>query len=407
MAGSDFKNKSLKEKAKQGGNLAVMGFFVVAGVIMVVSWFGPGKTGAKKEGNLFKGRSGAQVKKETAKKETFQEKDNPSLFTADVDIKAYVTRLEQQYSETTTKVDKLTEKLVSLETTLKNVEKNQAFTGEKLLGLDEKIEKKINTSLQQAGVSQEGSLLGDIGLGAAGTQKPAPGLQLEIADIGEVRGPSKEYVYLPAGSFCEGTLITGVYALANAGTLVPVLIMLDSAYVGPNKSKIPLKGAFVQGKAMGEMVSKRAIIQVIALSTVQNSDKVFETEGNLGYVAGEDGILGVPGKPVSMAASMVTLGFMSGFTAGMSEALAQAETTSTTSESGQVARNVTGNIGQYGAFSGLARSASDLSEYLAKKRDQLVDAIMVKPGAKVIVVMQKGMVIDGLEKNSYRSGHID
>ena len=107
-----------------------------------------------------------------------------------------------------------------------------------------------------------------------------------MAKVGEInieeKTPQKRYVYLPLGSFVKCTLLTGVYAPANESNPLPVLISVDEAFYGPNNTRIPLKGAFAIGKAVGDVVSKRAIIQIVSFSFVLPNGKVFEHEANLG-----------------------------------------------------------------------------------------------------------------------------
>ena len=55
-------------------------------------------------------------------------------------------------------------------------------------------------------------------------------------------------LHVPAGSFGEATLLTGVYAPIT-GEPLPVLLRLDAALIGPQRSRVPLRGAFLVGTA--------------------------------------------------------------------------------------------------------------------------------------------------------------
>ena len=141
---------------------------------------------------------------------------------------------------------------------------------------------------------------------------------LEMAKVGEIRtedNPKEKerYAYLPLGSFVKCTLLTGVFAPTNESNPLPVLISVDEAFYGPNNTRIPLKGAFAIGKAIGDVVSKRAIIQIVSLSMALPDGKVFEHEGNLGYLAGEDGHLGIEGTVIYNTGRQLGLNFLSGF----------------------------------------------------------------------------------------------
>ena len=227
---------------------------------------------------------------------------------------------------------------------------------------------------------------------------------LEMAKVGEIKieekVPGKRYVYLPLGSFVKCTLLTGVYAPANESNPLPVLISVDEAFYGPNNTRIPLKGAFAIGKAVGDVVSKRAVIQVVSFSTVLPDGKVFEHEANLGYLADADGRLGIQGELIYNTGKQLSLNFLSGFLAGGSEALSQAETSTVTGAYGQTSKNVTGNTGRYSMFSGLANSAQGMSSYYQKQLEAMIPAVKIEAGKKVVLVIQKGVQIEGLEVTS-------
>ncbi|MFA5276300.1 MAG: hypothetical protein WC417_05360, partial [Candidatus Omnitrophota bacterium] len=91
------------------------------------------------------------------------------------------------------------------------------------------------------------------------------------------------------------------------------------------------------------------------------------------------------------------LNFLSGFLAGGSEALSQAETSTVTGVYGQTFKNVTGNTGRYSMFSGLANSAQGMSSYYQKQLEAMIPAVKIEAGKKVVFVVQKGVQIEGLE----------
>lgn len=225
--------------------------------------------------------------------------------------------------------------------------------------------------------------------------------------IAPVRGViNKKYdVYLPIGSFCKGTLLTGVYASVDVNSPLPVLITLDEAFYGPNNARIPLKGAFALGKAIGDINSQRALIQIIAISYVQPDGKVFEKEQEIGYVTDRHGELGIHGQLVHSTGKALALAFMGGFMAGGSSALADSEQTSVSGRFGNVERNVTGDAGKYAMFSGLSKSAAELSQYYDKQTQNIIPAVHVPSGTSINFVVQKGVMIDGLLRRDVN--HID
>ena len=332
-----------------------------------------------------------------------------------VDTKSYVSRIEKQYYDISSKFDSLNERIGAFENNAQELRKNQSQISKIVVDLDKRVTDTLtqNTGLTKKGLERgqstgsiEETLLSPLSM----SQLAGKTINLEMAKVGEIKieekAPGKRYVYLPLGSFVKCTLLTGVYAPANESNPLPVLISVDEAFYGPNNTRIPLKGAFAIGKAVGDVVSKRAIIQVVSFSTVLPDGKVFEHEANLGYLADDDGHLGIPGELIYNTGKQLSLSFLSGFLAGGAEALSQANTTTVTGY-GQTSTNVTGNTGKYSMFSGLANSAQGMSSYYQKQLEAMIPAVKIEAGKKVVLVIQKGVQIEGLEVTSSNFSSLD
>jgi hypothetical protein len=346
-------------------------------------------------------------------KATGNDKD-VGVLVGSVDTKSYVSRIEKQYYDIASKFDSLSERMGALEKNTQDLRKNQSEISKIVIDLDKrqaatltKDTSSIKRSLEQG--QSPGSLesLAPLSL----SQPARQAMNLEMAKVGEIRPeektPGKRYVYLPLGSFVKCTLLTGVYAPANENNPLPVLISVDEAFYGPNNTRIPLKGAFAIGKAVGDVVSKRAIIQIVSFSTVLPNGQVFEHEANLGYLADNDGHLGIPGELIYNTGRQLSLDFLSGFLAGGAEALSQAETSTVVGAYGQTSRNVTGNTSRYAMFSGLANSAQGMSSYYQKQLEAMIPAVKIEAGKKAVFVIQKGVQIEGLEIAGDNFGFID
>jgi hypothetical protein len=343
-----------------------------------------------------------------------QDKD-VGVLTGSVDTKSYVNRIEKEYYDISSKFDSLNERIASLEKSSQDLRKNQTQVSKIIIDLDKRVAdaNKQNSILSKKGIErgQSTGSLEETPLNPLSMSQPAgKTTNLEMAKVGEIKieekAPGKKYVYLPLGSFVKCTLLTGVYAPANESNPLPVLISVDEAFYGPNNTRIPLKGAFAIGKAVGDVVSKRAVIQVVSFSTVLPDGKVFEHEANLGYLADDDGHLGIPGELIYNTGKQLSLSFLSGFLAGGAEALSQANTTTVTGY-GQTSTNVTGNTGKYSMFSGLANSAQGMSSYYQKQLEAMIPAVKIEAGKKAVLVIQKGVQIEGLEVTSSNFGSLD
>ena len=353
---------------------------------------------------------------ETKKTDKLGEDKDVGVLVGSVDTKSYVSRIENQYYDIAAKFDSTNERIGTFEKNAQDLRKNQSDMSKILMDLDKRVADKFMRDSgsmkrglergQNTGLSEE-ALSNSLSM----SQPARQAINLEMAKVGEIRNeekpPKERYAYLPLGSFVKCTLLTGVYAPANESNPLPVLISVDEAFYGPNNTRIPLKGAFAIGKAVGDVVSKRAIIQIVSFSTVLPNGRVFEHEANLGYLADNDGHLGIPGELVYNTGKQLGLNFLSGFLAGGAEALSQAETSSVVGAYGQTSKNVTGNSGRYSMFSGLANSAQGMSSYYQKQLEAMTPAIKIEAGKKVIFVIQKGVEIEGLEVSSDNLGSID
>lgn len=323
-----------------------------------------------------------------------------------VDIKSYVSRIEKQYYDITSKFDSLGERIEALEKNTEVLHNNQGEISKIVMDFDKRVAETIgqNTSAVKKNLEPGQNLVSPEGAFGSTLSTSQPASQtnnLEVAKVGEIRNEGKalkgKFVYLPLGSFVKCTLLTSVYAPANESNPLPVLISIDEAFYGPNNTRVPLKGAFAIGKAIGDVVSKRAIIQIVSFSTVLPNGQVFEHEGNLGYLADSDGDLGIAGEVIYNTGQQLSLDFLSGFLAGGAEALSQAETSTVTGAYGQTSTNVTGNTGRYAMFSGLARSAGGMSDYYQKQLEGMIPAVKIDVGKKAVFVVQKGVEIEGLQ----------
>ncbi len=316
-------------------------------------------------------------------------KNEASLVEEGVDERAYVKRLEKQYFE--------------LEDRLKNMESKMDMIGKanKELKKSQKLIKEdINSGSQQWRKQIEAQLDALVNREPGQETKNVSTVELAVADIQPITPSDAQDVYLPLGSFCKGTLLTGVYAAADVNNPLPVLISLDEAFYGPNKSRIPLKNAFVMGKAFGDLVSQRALIQVIAISSVLPDGTTFEQEENLGYVTDELGELGIKGRVVYNSGRELALSFMGGFMSGGAQALADNDTVTTRTPEGYVSKEISGDVAHHAIFSGLSQSAGKLSDYYAKQAENLVPAVHIQNGATVYFIAQKGVKIHGLSRLS-------
>lgn len=208
------------------------------------------------------------------------------------------------------------------------------------------------------------------------------------------RRRKKDELHIPAGSFAEATLLTGVYA-PTEGSALPVTLRLDLSLIGPNRSRIPVQEAFLIGKATGEANSRRVVIQISKLSYVKSTGETIEVPLN-GYVADDDGVMGLSGQYVWRVNETAGLAILAGGLSAVGDAVAQAETVAQTTPLGGTTRTVTGDVGKFSLFRGGSRAAEALEAMVLRRLDEVVPAIYVANGKKLTVVLLDGVTLPGL-----------
>lgn len=328
-------------------------------------------------------------------KAVVKKEENGYFLGEDIDHKAYVGRLEAQYYAVAEKNKAMAQRLDEMTQKFADVLTSESKLAESLAAVERGL------GAVAAKVTGTAPVPGQVDALAA----PAAALrnyQLDVININPVKAAAEGTVYLPAGSFVRATLLTGVYAPAEAGNPLPVLVRLDEAFYGPNDARIPLAGAFAIGKAVGELNSERALVQISTISSVLPTGETFEHKGNIGYLTDAAGQLGLKGIVVRNTGGQMAMAFMTGFMGGASQAMADAQTTASVSGFGRVTRNVTGSPLKNAGFQGLAQSAAQMSKYYEDQLNKIVPAVKVEAGVDVYLIILEGVEIHGLKKDSLR-----
>ncbi len=219
-------------------------------------------------------------------------------------------------------------------------------------------------------------------------------ITLPAARKAEAEALRKDEVRLPAGSFAEGTLLTGVYA-PTQGSAQPVQMRVDLTFIGPSRSRIPIQGAFVVGKAVGEPNAVRAVIQLEKISFVREGGQAVEVPVN-GYVADDDGVMGLSGQYVWRIHEAAGLATLSGGLSAGAEAAAAKETINQLNPLGGTTTIVTGDVGRYALAKGASRAADEVAKIVTKRLDEIVPAIYVPNGKRLTLVLIDGVTLSGV-----------
>ncbi|MDE0206379.1 MAG: TraB/VirB10 family protein [Candidatus Tectomicrobia bacterium] len=194
--------------------------------------------------------------------------------------------------------------------------------------------------------------------------------------------PGGPWVRLPIGSTVTGELLTGAFATKARGDALPVLVQLRSAYSGPNDTEIPLEDCLLIGKATADISSVRARVEAVSLSCVLPDGTAFERVVR-GYLTGDDGTLGVPGKWEFRSGRWLAnlLSAMGTAAAGVYADVAIAEALAGASILGSVSTSDT---------------TERIQEFFLQRAEEILPVVWVESGTPVYLVMLEGVTIDGL-----------
>ena len=193
-------------------------------------------------------------------------------------------------------------------------------------------------------------------------------------------------VVIPSGSYVKAKMMTGVEA--PEGKNYPVLLQLDYAFIGPNKTKIDLTGCFGISKAQGDLSTERVQMQMTKISCVSQKGKMFEREVN-GFVADDkDNSFAVIGSVSTKQDRVAATAFLSSVVEGVGKAIQQAQTTQQTNALGGAQSLITGDQAKYIGAGGVSNAASMVTQWYLQQANRLLPTINIGSGQDIWVVMQ-------------------
>ena len=211
--------------------------------------------------------------------------------------------------------------------------------------------------------------------------------------------------YLPAGSYAEGRLVTGVFATSRSGGALPVLFAVTKPFQGPFElqgpgrspiaTALPLEGCLVLGKAQADLASARVIMQLDTLSCVMPDGATFERPIK-GYAVGVDGTLGVVGRLETRDSAYIARAFLTSLMAGAADAFALAKRTVVVTPFGGSQSTMTGNVGETAGYSALGHAATQLSQFYLSQAERLLPVLWAESGSPARLLLLEGLSLDGL-----------
>jgi len=207
---------------------------------------------------------------------------------------------------------------------------------------------------------------------------------------------AQEKPYLPSGSFVPGVLLSGLDAPAGVSASKephPVLIRLSDLAVLPNRFRFDIKECFIVGEGYGDLSSERAYIRTTAISCVRKDGSSVDLPLK-GFVAGEDGKVGLRGRVVSKQGQFLARALMAGFAEGISDVLMLSATTVSVSPLGTTQSINPDEALRAGALSGVGRAMERLSQHYIEMAQRVFPVIEIDAGRNVDVVVLQGKAIE-------------
>ncbi|VAW82975.1 IncF plasmid conjugative transfer pilus assembly protein TraB [hydrothermal vent metagenome] len=206
--------------------------------------------------------------------------------------------------------------------------------------------------------------------------------------------------YMPAGTFIEGILLSGLDApsgVQTSGNPVPALIQITDYGMLPNDWRKDIKKCRVTVEGYGDLASERAYLRTLFLSCVKHNGEVIEVALKA-YISGEDGKTGLRGKVVSKQGRMIAKSIWAGTIAGLGGALTNRYTTTLNSPLGSVTTVDGRNSLKQGLSGGVGKALDRVANYYLKQAERVYPVIEIGAGRKVTIILQKGV---WLNKNKH------
>jgi len=307
-------------------------------------------------------------------KESRLQKEEQATLYPDEDWKAVMER----------RMDKLQERLESIESVLKSVTTSQ--------------DKIADTESQRVTAGS-----------GRNTGRPPENMQkTEVRDREDktekketFKKKKEDKLYIPLG-FAEGILLNGL----DAPTLQygrenphPVLILLTDKSILANNRKLNLKGCFVHASGWGELSSERAYLELISISCISRNGKIYEKKVK-GTVVDADGKTGLKGRVVSKFGSVLAKQFMAGLLEGIGNILRASSTTVQISPIGTLESIQPEDVTKVAVASGVSSAARRLAEFYVQLAKEYFPVIEVQAGRKVSVLFYGGHQLE--EIDTYR-----
>jgi conjugal transfer pilus assembly protein TraB len=200
---------------------------------------------------------------------------------------------------------------------------------------------------------------------------------------------------IPAGSFAQGILLSGVDAATSTSASAnpePVLIELTDSGDLSRHFTSTVKGCRVTASSFGVLSKERVMMRLEKLSCIEVETGEVMVADVDGYVSGEDGKLGLRGTVVDRAGDHVRAAMVGGFLSSFGNFLAGAANPVTFAPNtgfAQVTPMSRVDQLKQGGAKGVSGALDKYTEFYIKRAEQLEPVIQIGAGRVVQVVFNK------------------
>lgn len=203
---------------------------------------------------------------------------------------------------------------------------------------------------------------------------------------------------IPAGAFAKAIILGGVDAsttLNAQGDPRPMLIRLIDMGSLPRRFKSDLEDCHIVSSSYGDLSSERVYARLEKLTCIErNTGEIIETEV-AGYIAGEDGRVGVRGMVVEKGQKYLTNSLVGGVLQGVAGVITpqQQMLASPLIGAGITQKESNQDRFERGFGAGVSGGMDRLSKYYIERAEKLQPVIQVGAGRVVDVVFTEGTAI--------------
>ncbi len=269
-----------------------------------------------------------------------------------------------------------------------------------IIKLKNEIEETYNSKLQNAisKILEENS-------------KKMPEAEIESTVIKQKKRIKKIGEYIPANSYVQAKLISGVDAGVGISseanprhTLLRITGETISAGIGADFLKTNrLVGCLLSAKAVGDISSEKAYLDGVLLTCAIDKQTAIEVPVKA-YITSQ-AKSGIRGEVVSREGDMVLKSFLSGMASGFGNGVQQlSQPNFSLNSSGMNSSKQSANdLLKGGLGSGVSTSSDSLSQYFIKRAEQYQPVISIDEGIEVYVVFQEGFSLKEEDEDAKKS----